>query len=146
MAKDYFKVNVDDAKSLSKRYLLWLYKTTRDELDKIDRKFTQLEIDNQIYKRFKSAMKGLKARATEGFSPFLQEWQEYIFSKESDAQKLKYKENGEPDYAYLFLKLKLGAIEHITESRFGKKELLLFKKLYEESAIKRILEDVSGKR
>lgn len=146
MAKNGFKASQDDVESLMKRYLFWLYKTTRDELDKIDRKFTQLEIDNEIFKKLKKTVKPLKPEVTQGLDVFLRQWQEYIFGKDSDAQKLKFKEDGQMDHAYLFLRLKLQAIEEIICKRFGKKELVLYKRLYEDAAMKRITEDLSGRR
>lgn len=146
MAKDNFKPDADDQTSLSKRYLFWLYKMTRDELDRIDRKFTQLDIDNEIHKKIKKGIKGFKGNISGDLEVLAREWQEYIFQKESDAQKLKYIEAGHPNPNYLFLRLKLKAIEEITVKRFGKKQLECCKKLYEEAAMKMILEDTSGRR
>ncbi|MFH1691314.1 MAG: hypothetical protein ABIC68_01900 [Candidatus Omnitrophota bacterium] len=146
MAKNALKMSQEDALSLEKRYLFWLYKTIRDELDKIDRKFTQLDIDNEIYKKLKKSVKRLKPDASDGLHTFLQEWQEYIFGKDSDAQKLKFKEDGQMNSAYLFLRLKLQAVEEIVCGRFGKKELSSYKRFYEDAAMKRITEDTSGRR
>ena len=40
-------------RNLIKRYLVWCYKTTKEELDKIDRYFTQLIADEFILKQLK---------------------------------------------------------------------------------------------
>ena len=37
-----------DSRNLKKRYLIWLYKTTKEALDRIERKFTQADIDKFI--------------------------------------------------------------------------------------------------
>lgn len=139
-------ISAADKASLHKRYLFWLYRMTREELDKIDRKFTQLDVDKEIQKSLNDKIRGLGAAFEEKLSPFLKEWKEYVFQKESDAQKLKFAEDGQMDPQYLFLRLKLEAIEQAAKARFGSKGLAEFKKLYEESAFKRILEDTSGKR
>jgi len=39
-----------DGKTLTKRYLLWCYKTTKEQLDWIDRKFTQIQVDRYTLK------------------------------------------------------------------------------------------------
>ncbi len=146
MGKDNFGPDLDDQVSLSKRYLFWLYKTTRDELDKVDRKFMQLAVDNEIYKKLKKAVKRLGPGISGTLEAFLREWQEYIFQKDSDAQKLKYSEDGKPNHAYLSLRLKLEAIEAVVRGRFGKKQLLFYKELYEDAAYEVILQDNSGRR
>ena len=130
-------MNKEDKKSLHKRYLFWLYKTTKDELDKIDRKFTQLDIDRDIEKILSSK---------EGISEQLKEWKEYIIAKESDALKLKFANEGSVDPRYLFLSLKLEAIEHITKKMLGRRILLEFKKLYEDTSLRAIAQDTSGRR
>lgn len=146
MAAKAIPISKEDKKSLYKRYLFWLYKTTKDELDKIDRKFTQLEVDKRLEKILTRKAGTWGRRTKEGILPFLKEWQEYIFAKESDAQKLRFSEDGHVNPGYLFLYLKLEAIKDIIKATLGKKGLLEFKRLYEESAMKRISEDITGKR
>ena len=43
-------MDAKEIKNLKKRYLIWFYKTTKEALDKIERKFTQMEIDKFILK------------------------------------------------------------------------------------------------
>jgi hypothetical protein len=38
----------NDILKLKKRYLIWLYKENREALDRVDRKFTQIDIDKFI--------------------------------------------------------------------------------------------------
>ncbi len=146
MAKTMLKDDKTDIKSLYKRYLLWLYKTTKEKLDKIERKFTQLDIDRKIEKALKKKSSGLPESARKVLEPFLDEWKEYIFQKESDTQESKFDEAGSYAAEYLFLRLKLSAVEDEIVRRFGKKELTGFRSLYEEAMIQRILEDTSGRR
>jgi len=146
MARKLASLSRLDRMSLTKRYLFWLYKVTKDELDKIERKFTQMDIDRDIQRLLDKKTKGLDPALKKGIQPHLDEWQEYIFQKESDAQKLKFDEDGRLNASYLFLSLKLEAVTQIIRTRLGLRGYRQIQRLYEESLVKRILEDTSGKR
>ncbi len=121
-----------DLKNLKKRYLIWLYKTTKEALDKIERKFTQLEIDNFILKELRKEDKGGKLKK------LIDDLEAYIKNKEKDGLALKY-ENKEvkPDCDFLGLKVK--AIEKAIVKELGKEALQEIKLLYEIEMIERIL-------
>ena len=146
MVKKTVKIGKDDANSLTQRYLFWLYKTTRDQADKIDRKFTQLEVDKEIQKILEKKVHSLKKVSQKSIKPFLKEWEEYIFAKQSDAQKLKFNEEGDFSDEYLFLHLKLAVITQIIKDRFGLATLKKFTALCEECAFKAILRETSNRR
>ena len=121
-----------DNKNLKKRYLLWLYKTTKEALDRIERKFTQLEIDRFILKELK---KSGKDRSIEKQT---REFENYIQNKGKEGLSLKYKNNKEnPDYSFLVLKLK--AVESAIVKEFGRDTLNEIKSLYEKEMSERIL-------
>ena len=136
----------DDRSLLFKRYLLWLYKTTKDECDKVERKFTQLEIDRQIEKILEKHVNACKPVLKQSLGIHLNEWKAYIVGKEADGERLKFDSNGQLDSKYVFLCLKKKAVEHIILARLGRKGLREIKGLYEDAAKKRILEDTSGQR
>ena len=48
----------NDILNLKKRYLIWLYKETKEALDRVDRKFTQIEIDKFILEELQKATYG----------------------------------------------------------------------------------------
>ncbi|MDD4894910.1 MAG: hypothetical protein PHW54_06340 [Candidatus Omnitrophica bacterium] len=121
-----------DIKNLKKRYLVWFYKTTKEALDKIERKFTQLEIDKFIMKELKAKDKDKRAQKQ------IAEFQAYILSKEMDGVGLKY-EGKQMKPEYYFLELKLKAIEKVILKEFGKKGLEQIKALYEKEMTERIL-------
>jgi hypothetical protein len=125
--------------SLVKRYLFWLYKTTRDEWDRTERKFTQLEVDRDLQRIFKEYEDGPLA-------PFFEEWGRYMANKEADAKKLKFDAQWNILGAYAFLRLKLEAIEGVIAKRLGARQLASFEKMLEDAAMKNILQDTSGKR
>lgn len=122
---------------MKKRYLIWLYKTTKEVLDKIERKFTQLEIDNFILKELKKENKGGKIKE------FIDELEFYIQNKEKDGLSLKY-ENKELKPQHQFLEAKLKAIEKAIIKELGKKTLKEIKVLYEIEMIERILKSTES--
>lgn len=123
-----------DKKDLEKRYLAWLYKTTKEAFDRIERKFTQLEIDRFILKELIKSDKDKKARR------FIEEFNEYIRSKEKEAIHLKYKNKDlKPDYRFLALKLR--AIEKAITRKLGKAELRKIKDIYTQEMLRRIIEE-----
>lgn len=134
-----YDLTTKEQRSLKKRYLFWLYKAVKEPLDKIDRKFTQLEIDKKLLKELNS----VKApQDKSGWDKLIGELRVYIDNKEKDAISLKYydqQKNLKIDY--LFLKAKLRAIEQLILDEFGKKQLQSMKLLYEEEMIKRIIQE-----
>jgi len=127
-----------DLKNLKKRYLIWLYKTTKEALDKTERKFTQLEIDKFILKELNKLDKSSKVRQ------FIADFAAYVQNKEKEALSLKY-ENKElkPDYCFLVLKLK--AVENAIIKEFDKGTLKEIKSLYEKEMTERILKSTEHK-
>jgi hypothetical protein len=120
--------------SLKKRYLIWFYKQVRESLDKVDRKFTQLEIDQYILEQMH------KLDTNRAAKNYIEEFKVYIQNKEKDALGRKY--NGkELKPEYYFLQLKLQAIEKSIEKEFGKKGLEEIEALYEQEMIRRILQE-----
>jgi len=125
-------MDAKEIKNLKKRYLIWFYKTVKETFDKIERKFTQAEIDKFILKELKSKNKDKQS------DKFIAEFEAYILNKEMDALSLKFEgKQIKPDYAFLELKLK--AIEKAIVKEFGKKGLDEIKSLYEKEMTERIL-------
>jgi len=123
-----------DIKSLKKRYLVWFYKQTKDALDKVERKFTQAQIDRFI-------LKELKDSDSEGeIKNYIDEFEKYILQKEKSAAELKY-DNSEIRPEHLYLTLKLQAIEKAVKRELGRSALKRIKDAYEKEMLKRILEE-----
>jgi len=131
-------IDKQDLKNLKKRYLIWLYKTAKEALDKIERKFTQLEVDRFILDELKKSDKDNLSAS------FIGEFQAYIQNKEKEAGASKY-ENGamKPDYCFLLLKLK--AIEKAIAKELGENVLKEIKLLYEMEMTERILKSTEHK-
>jgi len=121
-----------DRKNLKKRYLIWFYKTTKEALDKIERKFTQAEIDRAILHDLKKAGKKVPINSS------VEQFEEYIAKKEQDGVSLKF-ENKKLKPHYLFLEKKLAAIEKTIAKELGRDALKEIKLLYEIEMTERIL-------
>jgi len=121
-----------DIKNLKKRYLIWLYKTTKEDWDKVERKFTQLDIDRAILDELNKLDSDKRTKS------FIEAFANYIRNKEKKGLDLKYEGNKlKPEYHFLGLKLK--AIEKVIAEELGKKALREIKSLYEKEMTERIL-------
>ena len=129
-----------DVLNLKTRYLVWLYKTTKDAFDKYERKFTQLDIDEmllaEIEKELKASYQPSEGKALEKFA---NEFRVYIGAKENQSLKLKYK-GKKLNPEFLFLDVKLQAIEKIMAQVLGKDTLEAIKENYQQEMLLRILQ------
>jgi len=125
-------MNKRDLKNLKKRYLIWFYKTAKEALDKIERKFSQADIDRFVLKELKDLDKDKAVEL------LIAQFEAYTQKKEADGLSLKF-ENKKLRPDYLFLSWKLEAIEKAIVKELGKKGLEEIKLLYEVEMIERIL-------
>jgi hypothetical protein len=133
-----------DIKNLKFRYLLWLYKTTKEEIDRVERKFTQLDIDKEIFQYILKHANFSQVREKNKFNKLLKDFEEYIDKKEKDGLNLKF-EQGKLKPEYYFLLLKLQAIAKTIVKQFGRKVMDQIKSLYEGEMRRRILESKGHK-
>jgi hypothetical protein len=121
-----------DALNLKKRYLVWFYKTTKEALDKVERKFTQVEVDKFILAELKKLDKRGQVKK------FIDEFKAYVHNKEKEGLALKFADQGtKPEY--VFLELKLHAIEKAIVRELGRPALEEIRSLYEKEMTERIL-------
>src|SRR4030042_3669287 len=121
----------NDILNLKKRYLIWLYKETKEALDRVDRKFTQVDIDKFIL--------GELQRGTVAEKKFLDEFIAYINNKEKDCETLKSTEGKCLNPEHQFLSLKMQAIEKSIVNELGAEGLEEIKNLYNQEMVDRIL-------
>lgn len=124
-------------KNLIRRYLLWCYKTTKEELDRIDRYFTQALVDRRLLDLL------LQNKETNAaYQKKIADFQIYMETKEQKALDKKYlnskKKTLQPDYWYL--QTRLEAIEQVIVESLGKKELKAIQALYEAEMTRRIVQ------
>ena len=129
-----------DEKNLKIRYLTWLYKTVKEALDRYERKFTQLEIDEFILKEMEKELKGsYLPQEKKALEKLVNGFRNYIAEKEKACLKLKYKgKKIEPEF--IFLDVKLESIEKAIAGEFGKCALDKIKEGYQQEMLKRIME------
>jgi hypothetical protein len=129
-----------DEINLRKRYLVWLYKTTKEAFDRYERKFTQFEIDEELLKEIETEFKdSYLPNEKKELEQFVNDFRKYVDEKEEACLKLKYKgKKANPEF--IFLDAKLNAVETIIKRMFGKKFLDGVKNLYEEEMLQRIME------
>lgn len=129
-----------EEKNLIRRYLIWCYKTTKEELDRIDRKFTQLKVDYFMLDELKKMDK--KTLVSSDYAKLLSDFIVYIENKEKDAQESKFSDSKKQhlNSRYLFLRNRLSTIEKAIIHFLGPKQKIEIARLYEEEMTRRILE------
>jgi len=121
-----------ETKSLKRRYLIWFYKVAKEAFDKVERKFTQVEVDRIV-------LNGLKKRdKTQEIKKYIEDFETYIAKKEKEGAALKFKgRKVSPDYK--FLSFRLQSVEEAIRKELGQKVLKEIKALYESEMSQRIL-------
>ncbi len=124
---------------LTRRYLVWCYKTTKEDLDRIDRYFTQAVVDDYLIERLKG-LPEYKAPAI-AFHRSVDDFVQYAREKKVKAEGKKFTDDGKavlsPDYQYL--KARFEAIEQAICHFFDSRELERIAVLYEAEMTERIL-------
>ncbi|MDD5252600.1 MAG: hypothetical protein WC416_02790 [Candidatus Omnitrophota bacterium] len=132
-------MNKQDVKNLRKRYLVWLYKTTKEAFDKYERKFTQIDIDKDILSEVENELLGAYLpHEKEYLDKLLNQYREYISAKEKSCLELKY-QGKKTNPEFLFLDIKLNAVEKLIAQELGRRGLEKIKALYEQEMTDRIL-------
>jgi hypothetical protein len=128
-------------RDLTRRYLVWCYKTAKEELDKIDRYFTQLTVDKYILMQLKEVREYKKVNEHDHFRR-VEEFRVYMEKKRINALKKKFLDGKKgkvtPEYQYLFNRFV--AIQKAVTVFLGKKELAVICSLYEKEMTQRILQ------
>ena len=130
------------ARNLIRRYLVWCYKTTQESLDRIDRKFTQLEVDQFIFEQIKNSKELFNPEANRRYKNLINNFKLYMNNKKEEAKKQKYFEDDSatlnPDY--LYHRDRLEAVKKAIRYFLSPADLEKIKKSYEEEMTRRIWE------
>jgi len=129
-------------RDLLRRYLVWCYKTTKEELDRIDRYFTQLTVDGFVLDSLRKGSDYKKAlEPSEGYHKLVDDFEKYMCTKKENVMKRKFADAScrAVTAEYLYLSNRFCAIEKAIERFFGKKEVSLICQLYETEMTTRIL-------
>ena len=127
-------------KALIRRYLVWCYKTTKESLDRIDRKFTQAAVDHYVL----AHLRGVKGsgKAHEDYDKLVEDFRGYIANKEKEGlgQKLVDGKKNVLHPQYFYLQNRLNALQAAIRHFLGPRELIKIDLLYEQEMTRRILE------
>jgi hypothetical protein len=135
-----------DEVNLQIRYLLWLYKTTKEAFDRYERKFTQLEVDEGLLKEMEKELKGsYLPHEKKALEKYVNDFRDYIAAKERDCLKLKYK-GKKINVEFLFLDVKLQAIEKVIRDTLGKEALEDIRAAYQKEMLERIVAERQSKK
>lgn len=128
-------------KNLTRRYLTWCYKTTKESLDRIDRYYTQIPVDYYLLRQLKSSKCFKNPEVNKNYKDLVNGFEKYIDVKKKnvDAKKFKDLKCKELSPEYLYLKERFAAIENTIVYFLGKKELEKIDSLYEVEMTNRIL-------
>jgi hypothetical protein len=129
-------------KKLIRRYLMWCYKTTKEELDKVDRYFTQIKVDDFVWQKLREDKEYKPASKNEPYRILVDQFQLYRNNKEEKALKKKFQDGrgGLLMAEYHYLQCRLAAIEEAVQHFLGIKGLKEIEHLYEQEMTRRILE------
>lgn len=126
-------------KNLIRRYLIWCYKTTKEDLDRIDRYATQFVVDQYMLEKLKF-LKPSAGIASE-YKKLVEGFNDYLLNKKNKADEKKYVDSRKKEMAgsYVYLQERLKAIEEAVVFFLGKKDLTAIIKMYEQEMTSRIL-------
>lgn len=128
-------------KDLIRRYLIWCYKTTKEDLDRIDRYLTQNIADDFILNELTHSKDFRSQKLNAKYRSLVRDFARYKTDKRKKADKQKYLDDQckvlRPQYQYL--QYRFAAIEKAVRHFLGLKELKKIKDLYEEEMTQRIL-------
>lgn len=126
--------------NLIRRYLIWCYKTTKEDLDHIDRYYTQYMADQYILSQLKKE-KTIGKENVNGYKSQVKDFEAYLNKKKTnvDSQKFLDKDKKQIKSEYQYLKNRFRAIEKAICHFLSRKELAKIERLYEEEMTQRIL-------
>jgi len=126
---------------LIRRYLVWCYKTTKEELDKVDRYFTQFKADTLMLDDLIKTDDFQAADANVDYKKEIKGFEDYLQQKLINAEKKKFadEEHVALTSSYQYLLRRFEAIEKTIVHFLGDKELEKICLLYEKEMLDRIL-------
>ncbi len=128
-----------DLRNLKKRYFVWLYKTTKEAFDKHERKFTQLDIDKFILTEMEKELgHAYLPHEKDAVREHILDFIAYIENKEKACSELRG-EDRTKSAEFIFLDLKLKAVEKAILKELGKRALARIRAMYEQEMTERIL-------
>lgn len=137
-------MNNQDVRNLKKRYYIWLYKGAKSIFDKFERKFTQVDIDQEILAEMEKELLGaFLPHEKNALQKYINDFQKYIENKEKACSELR-DQGKKINPEFIFSEIKLNAVERAIIKGLGKKGLEEIKSLYEKEMTERILKSTEN--
>jgi hypothetical protein len=137
-------MNNQDVRNLKKRYYIWLYKGAKSIFDKFERKFTQVDIDQEILAEMEKELLGaFLPHEKNVLQKYINDFQKYIENKEKACSELRDQDR-KINPEFIFSEIKLNAVERTIIKELGKKGLEEIKSLYEKEMTERILKSTEN--
>lgn len=129
-------------RNLLRRYLIWCYKTTKENVDRIDRYYTQNLVDHFILDELTKTKEFKSDKTPIEYKRLIKSFEDYAENKvkNADQQKFVNEKKTELTANYLYQTHRFAAIEKAIKHFFGAKELESIKNFYEEEMTSRILQ------
>ncbi len=129
-------------KALVRRYLIWGYKSTRESFERIERKTTQILVDEFVLGKTLAQQTQLTPQGVKDYAKLIEDFVQYVDTKRQDEVKLKYADLLKAAYhpQYVYLQNRLAAIEEAIVHFLGRRALKQIEVLFEEEFTRRILE------
>jgi len=128
-------------RNLIRRYLIWFYKTTKEDLDRIDRYFTQFKADQYILKCLRQSKDYQFSKGYKEYRKRVDAFEGYLLTKKARADKQKFKDSQSSVLTseYQYLLQRCDAIEKAIRHFLGGQEMRRSRGLYEKEMTVRIL-------
>jgi len=139
MSKSVFNPN---EKVLIRRYLIWCYKTTKEELDRIERYYTQIQVDHFVLSDLRKTEEFNSSKGSVPFREIVGEFEKYIEDKKRNVDQKKFTDDQQRDLSpdYIYLKCRFSALKKAIKHFLGARELNNICSLYEQEMTGRILQ------
>ncbi|HBR14777.1 MAG TPA: hypothetical protein DD723_04435 [Candidatus Omnitrophica bacterium] len=126
---------------LIRRYLIWCYKTTKENLDRVDRYYTQIEVDYFVRRELIKKKSFESSPSDPRYTALIEDFEKYISDKKNNVNKKKFADDQcvTLDSDYRYLRDRMDAIEKAIVHFLGAEALEEIRLLYEEEMTRRIL-------
>jgi len=128
-------------RNLLRRYLTWCYKTTKEDLDRVERYYTQERVDHFLLNELTKTKEFKSLKTPIEYKRLIKSFEDYVENKVQKADRKKFLDDKKNDINsnFLYLTNRFNAIEKAIINFLGKKELDTIVELYENEMTRRIL-------
>ncbi len=122
--------------------MVWCYKTTKENIDRIDRYYTQKMVDHFLLDELTKTKEFKSDKTPIEYKRLIKSFEDYVNNKIENADRQKFSDDKKTTFNanYLYLINRLAAIEKAIKHFLGAKNLESIRNSYEEEMTHRILQ------